>query len=83
MYYVYVLKSLKTGEFYKGLTDNIDRRLQEHFLGKSPSTRFRLPLILIHVELCNDREEAREIEKFFKSGFGREIIQELAEVVEW
>lgn len=81
MYYVYVLKSLKTGEFYKGLTNNIERRLREHFLGKSATTRSRLPLRLIHVEICQDRKEARDKEKFLKSGYGREIIKELAELV--
>ncbi len=81
MYYVYVLKSLKTGEFYKGLTNNLDRRLQQHFSGKSPSTKTRLPLELIHVEICQNRIEARNREKLFKSGFGREIIHELIQTM--
>ena len=79
MFFVYILRSLKTGEFYKGLTDNLDRRLSEHFNGESKSTKNRLPLELIHVEICTSREEARKIEKFFKSGYGREIIKEIAE----
>jgi putative endonuclease len=83
MFYVYVLQSLKTKEFYKGLTDDIDRRLHQHFSGYSHSTKNKLPLKLIHVEICQDRLETRHLEKFFKSGFGREIISELAEVVEW
>lgn len=80
MYYVYVLKSLKTREFYKGLTNNINRRLEEHMSGKSPSTINRLPMKLIHVEICLTREKARAIEKFLKSGYGREIIKEIAEL---
>ena len=83
MYYVYILQSLKTGEFYKGLTDDFDRRLNQHQTSKSPSTRNKLPLRIVHIEICKDRHEARKIEKFFKSGYGREIIRELAEVVEW
>ena len=83
MYFVYVLKSLKTGNFYKGLTDNLDRRLKEHFSGRSPTTKTQLPLKLVHVELCADRSLARKLEKYFKSGFGREIIGQInAEVVE-
>ena len=77
MYYVYILKSELTGEYYKGLTDNVDRRLIEHNLGKSQSTKNRRPLRLIHVELCKTRDEARKVEKYFKSGYGREIIKEL------
>lgn len=83
MYYVYILKSLRTGEFYKGLTSDLDRRLQEHLSGKSFSTKSMQPLKLIYVEICQSRDEARKKEKFFKSGFGREIIHELAEVMEW
>ena len=83
MYYVYILQSMSKGVFYKGLTNNLERRLQEHLQGKSPSTKHLLPVKLIHVEICRDRNRARELEIFFKSGFGREIVQELAEVVEW
>ncbi len=82
MYYLYVLQSLKTKEFYKGLTDNFDRRWDEHLKGDSNWAKNKLPLRLIHVEICEDRLEARKLEKFFKSGYGREIIEELAEVVE-
>ena len=77
MYYVYILKSLKTGIYYKGLTDNLDRRLRQHLTGRSPTTRHQLPLLLVHVEICEMRQQARELEKFFKSGFGREVIKEI------
>jgi len=36
-----------------------------------------LPLDLIHVEICNTRSEARKLELFFKSGYGREVIEEI------
>ena len=77
MFYVYILRSLKTNEFYKGLTNNIDRRLKQHFNRKVKFTRNKIPLELVHVEICKDRKEARTIEKLFKSGYGREIIKEL------
>lgn len=78
MFAVYILQSIKTGEFYKGLTANLDNRLNEHFNGKSYSTKSMLPLRLIHVEFCSTRIEARILEKYLKSGFGREIIAEIA-----
>ena len=77
MYYVYILKSLNTGEFYKRLTADIEKRLKQHFSGQSKSTKYRLPLELVHVEICKTRLEARKTEKFFKSGYGREIINEI------
>lgn len=81
MFYVYVLRSLKTGEFYKGFTSNIELRMKDHFAGKTRSTKIRLPVELVHVELCETRIEARKLERYFKSGFGREIVEEIAEGV--
>lgn len=49
----------------------------EHELGQNASTKGKAPFDLIHVEICNDRKEARKCEKFFKSGWGREIIREI------
>ncbi len=78
MYYIYILQSLKTLEFYKGLTKNLEQRLKQHFLGKVQFTRDKKPLKLIHVDICKSLREARDTEKYFKSGYGREIVQELA-----
>ncbi|MDD4106354.1 MAG: GIY-YIG nuclease family protein [Candidatus Shapirobacteria bacterium] len=79
MFYVYVLKSLKTGTFYKGLTNNIEKRIKQHEQGQCLSTKNILPITLIHVEICSSRLEARKMEKYLKSGYGREIIEELLE----
>lgn len=78
MFYVYVLESLKTGEFYKGMTSDMDKRLVEHFSGRCKSTKSGLPVRVVHVEICNTRAEARKMEKYFKTGYGREIIRELS-----
>ncbi|MBU2592692.1 MAG: GIY-YIG nuclease family protein [Patescibacteria group bacterium] len=77
MYYIYILKSLKTKELYKGLTNNMARRLKQHFSGRVKSTRGKRPLKVVHVEICQNRASARRTEKLFKSGYGREIIREL------
>jgi putative endonuclease len=77
MYYVYVLKSIRTGEYYKGLTNNIDKRLQQHLNKKVRFTSDKLPLKLVHVEVVGNRSRAREMEKFLKSGYGREVIKAL------
>ena len=61
----------------------MDKRINEHFVGNVKTTRNKRPFKLIHVELCESRSEARKVEKYFKSGFGREIIHEVAEVAEW
>ncbi|KKS32573.1 MAG: hypothetical protein UU93_C0006G0052 [Candidatus Amesbacteria bacterium GW2011_GWA2_42_12] len=77
MYFLYILKSLSRNIYYKGITNNIDRRLVEHLSGQSRSTKSLLPINLIHVEVCETRIKARELEKYFKSGAGREIIKEI------
>ena len=79
MYYVYVLHSSETDFSYKGLTDNLERRIKEHIAGENKFTKRYLPMELIHVEICESRPEARIMEKFFKSGYGREIVKELIE----
>ncbi|KKR91613.1 MAG: endonuclease [Microgenomates group bacterium GW2011_GWA2_44_7] len=77
MYYVYVVRSEKRNYYYKGLTNNIDRRIKQHLLGESATTKRYLPLRLVHVEICDSRGSARTLEKYLKSGSGREIIKEI------
>ena len=78
-YFVYIIRSLKDNRFYTGFTDNLDRRLNEHDKGKTStvSTLKREPFELVHVEIADNRIEARKLEKFFKSGMGREIRNEI------
>ena len=78
VYFIYILKSTKTGEFYKGIASDLEQRLKRHFSGSGYFPKWKLPLKLIHVEMCETRPEARKLEKFFKSGYGREIIKEIA-----
>lgn len=76
--YVYVLRSLsKNGIHYTGLTSDVNRRLEEHNQGFVARTRLLRPCELVHVEMVQNRQEARRFEKFFKSGYGREIIKEI------
>lgn len=74
-YFVYILKSLKDGRCYTGMTNDLVWRLKEHNQGKmsTPFTLSRGPFRLIHAEECVDRVEARKREKFWKSGEGREL----------
>ena len=87
MYYVYIIKSLVNKHYYKGFTKDLDRRLREHANGQTSSIKSYGRFKLIHVEVCNSLEDAVRLEKFFKSGFGREIIKEidqtLGRVAEW
>ena len=76
MYNVYILRN-KYEILYKGLTNNVSRRLKQHNSNKCIGTRGKGPWDLVHVEVCKDRNEARKLEKYYKSGTGREILKEL------
>ena len=70
-YFVYVLLSQKDGMFYTGYTKNLVNRMEEHTHGKVPSTRLRLPVILIYWEGCLNQQDATRREKYLKSGNGK------------
>jgi len=71
MYYVYIIQSSKTNEFYIGLTSDIDRRIKEHNRGKVDSTRYKAPWELITYIAFSDEEKAKGFEHYLKSHSGR------------
>jgi putative endonuclease len=75
MYYVYAISSLERNYIYVGLTDNIERRLSEHNMGKNKTTKPYSPFAVIYFEECSSRIEARIKEKYFKSGSGKEKLK--------
>jgi len=74
---VYVLKSLLDGNFYVGITDNLENRFHRHNEGRVSSTKTRRPFVLVHHEDTADYKAAREREKFLKSCAGRQFISGL------
>ena len=77
MYYVYVLSSGIDRRLYKGFTNDLERRLKEHNSGKHKSTKGYIPWRLVYYEEVGSRIEAREREKYLKSGIGREFLKKL------
>jgi putative endonuclease len=67
MWYIYVLKSLKDGKSYVGMSENPERRLHDHNSGMTKSIRTRRPFEIIYREECEDRVTARKREKYLKS----------------
>ena len=76
MYYVYVLLSEKDGRFYTGSTNDLKRRLDEHNARKVESTKRRKPFLLVYYEACIDEKDARQREKYLKSGMGQKVYKE-------
>ena len=77
MYFVYVLFSNKLNKRYVGSTQDVDRRLTEHNLGKSKFTSSGIPWELIHKESFSTNAEARRREMFLKSGVGRKLLDQI------
>jgi putative endonuclease len=67
MYYTYNLKSLKDGTYYKGVTNDLEKRLRYHNSGKVPSTRLKRPWIIHYFETFETKKEAIRREHFFKT----------------
>ncbi|PIV10941.1 endonuclease [Candidatus Roizmanbacteria bacterium CG03_land_8_20_14_0_80_35_26] len=77
MYFVYAIKSQKDGRIYVGLSSNIQKRVTEHNAGYVFSTKGFRPWKLIYKEDVINRKEARIREKYFKNGFGKELLKSI------
>jgi putative endonuclease len=74
VYYVYVLKSLKDGKLYKGMSRHPQERLKQHNAGKVRATKVRKPFTLVYQRAFNGLEQAREHEVFLKTPRGGEWL---------
>jgi len=80
MWYAYILESLKSRRLYVGSTDGLKRRFKEHNDGRggkytSKQGKFKL----IFYEAYLNKKDAQKAEKFFKTGYGREILKDKLE----
>ncbi len=66
MYYVYVLKSDRTGELYYGFTSNLKRRLLEHNSKSSFATKSACPWRLVYYEAYQSSQDAKRRENQLK-----------------
>jgi putative endonuclease len=77
MFYVYVLRSGKTGRRYIGSCEDLDDRIGRHNRGESKATKHGVPWTLIHSEQFETRSEALCREQYFKTGRGRDELNRL------
>ena len=75
MYYVYAIQSLKKDWLYVGITDNLERRLEQHNKGYNRSTKPYLPFQLVYFEEKVDRKSARLREKYLKTASGKRWLK--------
>ena len=67
-FYVYILKSLKDGTYYKGSTGDYLKRLEEHNAGLSKYTSAKTPWMLFYVEEHPDKKSMLIRERKLKHG---------------
>ena len=81
MFYVYALRSEKSGRTYVGMSQKPDQRLNAHNLGKSRWTSRHRPWSRFYLKEFETRAQARKHEKYLKSGWGRRSLIKV--LTEW
>jgi len=76
-YFVYAIKSLTKNYIYVGLTNNLTRRFNQHNQGREKTTRLYRPFKVILIEDFDTRIKARNKEKHYKSGCGKEYLKKI------
>jgi len=77
MYYVYAISSQIKNYIYVGLTNNIQQRIKRHEKGWEPTTKQYKPFDIVFLTSVDNRQIARQIEIFLKSGIGKEFLKSL------
>ena len=77
MSFMYILQSERTGRFYVGSSDDLERRLSEHQREHSPATRGRGPWHLVYREEFELLLDARRRELEIKHWKSAKLIRAL------
>lgn len=76
MFFTYIIQNPE-GKLYKGFTSDLQQRVSQHNAhdGFRSYTHKKGPWKLVYSEQFATEQEAREREKFFKSGKGRAFLK--------
>ena len=78
MFIVYAIKSEVKNYIYVGMTSDLEGRLRRHNNGYERTTKSYRPFKLIYQQSFATRAEAREREKYLKSGIGKEFLKSIS-----
>ncbi|MGB2762106.1 MAG: GIY-YIG nuclease family protein [Minisyncoccales bacterium] len=70
MHYVYILKSVKDGSNYIGVTKDLSKRIREHNSIGLKFTTTKRPYKIIWYSTFLDKVKAYRFEKYLKTGSG-------------
>jgi putative endonuclease len=76
-FWVYILQSEQTGQYYTGQTEDVEERVDRHNKGKVKSTKPYLPWKLKYREEFRTRRDAIKREREIKSRKSRKYIESL------
>ena len=76
-FFVYAIASRLRNYIYVGLTDHPIRRFYQHNSGYEKTTKPYRPFILILIESCETRLQARMREKYYMSASGKRHLKNL------
>lgn len=76
-WYVYVIQSIEENHQYVGMSSDPDSRLKQHNEGKSKYTSSFCPWKIVYTEFAGNIEDARRLEKYYKSAAGRRKIKKI------
>lgn len=76
MYTVYVLRDIN-GKFYKGMTNDLPRRLREHKSGNTRTTSLMNNAKIVYKEEFKSFDDARRREVYFKTAAGRRFLKSI------
>jgi predicted GIY-YIG superfamily endonuclease len=74
MFYVYVLYSLKSQNFYVGYSQNPKARLTSHNQGRVTATKPYVPWRCVFYAGFETRKVAKDFENYLKTGSGRAFL---------
>ena len=75
--FVYILQSQKNYSYYVGSTTDIERRLFEHSIGQTKSTKNLAPWKLVFFKSYPDIKTARQVEYKVKKLKSKKIIERI------
>jgi len=65
-WYIYIIQSITDGDYYKGISENVEKRLAEHNAGLSTFTSTKSPWKLVYVAAMETKRDAIIEEKRIK-----------------
>tara|TARA_A100001015_G_scaffold153941_1_gene170840 strand:+ start:162 stop:410 length:249 start_codon:yes stop_codon:yes gene_type:complete len=81
MVWVYAISIVVRNYIYVGMTKDVDARLARHNKGREKITKLYAPFQLIFTEICANRVKAREREKYWKSGIGKQKLRDIRDQI--